>query len=120
MLNTPPVGEGNVRRWLWPYAILAVLLSLLGLATLGVVLFGEGPGTVGARLAVADAAVIEPMMRFLISMLEMVAPIDLPGWFKQVYAVLVMIALVGIALSLGVGLLLLPVFYALYRERDSD
>jgi hypothetical protein len=96
------------------------LLSLLGLAALGVLLVGEGPGGAAARLAAADAAVIEPMTRFLISMLEMVAPIDLPAWFKQVYAVLVMIALIGITLSLGVGLLLLPVFYALYRGRDSD
>jgi hypothetical protein len=109
-----------VRRWLWPYAILAVLLSLLAVAALGTLLFGEGPGSAGAQLAVADAAVIEPMTRFLISMLEMVAPVDLPAWFKQVYAVLVMIALVGITLSLGVGLLLLPVFYALYRGRDAD
>jgi hypothetical protein len=109
-----------VRRWLWPYAILAVLLSLLGLAALGVLVVGEGPGGAAAQLAVADATVIEPMTRFLISMLEMVAPIDLPAWFKQAYAILVMIALVGITLSLGVGLLLLPVFYALYRGRDAD
>lgn len=109
-----------MRRWLWPYAILAVLLLLLGLAMLGVLFVGEGPGAAAAQLAVVDATVIEPMTRFLISMLDMVAPIDLPPWFKQVYAVLVMVALVGITLSLGVGLLLLPVFYALYRGRDSD
>lgn len=109
-----------MRRWLWPYAILAVLLSLLGLAALGLLLFGDGPQGAGAQLAIADATVIEPMKAFLIAMLEMVAPIDLPAWFKQVYAVLVMIALVGITLSLGVGLLLLPIFYALYRGRDLD
>ena len=108
-----------MRRWLWPYAILAVLLSLLGLAGLGVVLFGEGPGAASAQFATADAAVIEPMTRFLISMLEMISPIDLPAWFKQAYAILVMIALVDIILALGVGLLLLPIFYALYRGRES-
>jgi hypothetical protein len=109
-----------VRRWFWPYAILAVLLSLLGLAALGTLLFGGAPGEATAQFAEADAAVIEPMRRFLISMLEMVVPMDLPTWFKDVYAVLVMIALVAIVLSFGVGLLLMPIFYALYRGRDAD
>jgi hypothetical protein len=114
-------GSGNVRRrWLWPYAIFAVLLSLLGLAALSTVLLGGGADRAGAQFVAADAAVIEPLKGFLISMLEMIAPFDLPAWFKQVYAVLVMIALVGITLSLGVGMLLLPVFYALYRGRESD
>jgi len=99
---------------------LAVLLSLLGLAALATLLFGGGPGETSAQFAEADAGVIQPMRRFLISMLEMVAPMDLPVWFKDVYAVLVMIALVAIMLSLGVGLLLLPIFYALYRGREVD
>jgi hypothetical protein len=33
--------------------------------------------------------------------------------------VLAMIAIVGLALSLVLGLLLLPVFYALYRRADD-
>jgi hypothetical protein len=53
-------------------------------------------------------------------MLEMVAPVDLPAWFKQLYAVLVLIALGGLVLSFVVGLILLPVFYALFRGRASD
>ncbi len=93
---------------------------MLGMTALGTMLAGDGADRAASQFAVADAAVIEPMNRFLISMLEMIAPFELPSWFKQIYAVLVMIALVGITLSLGVGLLLLPVFYALYRGRDAD
>lgn len=109
-----------MRRWLWPYAIMAVVLSCAGLVALAFMMLGLGPDRVGAQLSVANAVLIEPVMRFLISMLEMIAPIDLPAWFKQVYAVLVLVALVGLALSIAVGLLLLPVFYALYRGADSD
>jgi hypothetical protein len=120
MLNHPPEGGLFVRRWLWPYAILAVMLSVLGLTVLGVTVVGAGTERAGAQLAVADAIVVEPVMRFLISMLEMVAPVDLPNWFKQVYAVLALVAVIGLALSLVLGLLLLPVFYALYRGADAD
>lgn len=109
-----------MRRWLWPYAILAVVLSLLGIAALAYLLLGQGTARAGAQIAVADAVMIEPLKNFLISMLEVVAPVDLPAWFKEVYAILVMVALVGFMLSLMVGLLLLPVFYALYRERGDD
>jgi multidrug efflux pump subunit AcrB len=45
----------------------------------------------------------------------MVAPFELPGWFKDLYAVLVVIVIAGLLLSIVLGLLLLPVFYALYR-----
>jgi hypothetical protein len=100
--------------------MLAVVLLLLGVAALGTLVTGGGPGEATAQFAEADAAVIQPMRGFLISMLEMIAPMDLPAWFKDVYAVLVMIALVAIALSLVVGMLLLPIFYALYRGRDTD
>lgn len=108
-----------MRRWLWPYAILVVVLSVLGIVALGTMVMGGGAERAGAQLAVADAMVVEPIMDFLIKMLEMVAPIDLPNWFKQVYAVLAMIAVVGLALSLVLGLVLLPVFYALYRGADD-
>ena len=94
---------------------MAVALSLVGVIALAFVMLGMGPDRAAAQLEVADAVLIEPMMRFLISMLDMVAPVDLPLWFKNVYAVLVMVALGGFALSVTVGLLLLPVFYALYR-----
>lgn len=109
-----------MRRWFWPYAILAIVLSGIGLAAFVFFVAGQGPDRVGAQFAVANAVVVEPAMRFLITMLEMVAPVDLPAWFKQTYAVLVLIALAGLALSVVAGLLLLPVFYALYRGRDAD
>jgi hypothetical protein len=109
-----------VRRWLWPYAILAALLSLLGMAALVYVGFGAGAEGVGARIEAANAVALEPVMRFLISMLDMISPFELPQWFKDVYAVLVLIAGAGLALSLTMGLLLLPVFYALYRGAARD
>ncbi|MBP6010885.1 MAG: hypothetical protein KBA31_01550 [Alphaproteobacteria bacterium] len=107
-----------MRRWFWPYAILAIVLLLLGLFTLLTALTGIGPGRVDAQIAVADATVIEPSKRFLVSMLDMVAPFDVPRWAKNLYAVLVLVALGGMALSTVVGVLLLPVFYALYRNRE--
>ena len=113
-------GEGAVRRWLWPYAMLAAILSLFGIGMLFTMLAGSGADRVGAQLSVANAVAIEPMMRFLISMLEMVAPIDLPAWFKDLYAIVAMVALVGLALSAVMGLLLLPVFYALYRGERHE
>lgn len=109
-----------MRRWLWPYAILVVALLLAGVAAAGFALFGLGPERAGARLDIADAVLIEPATRSLISMLDMVSPFDLPAWFKQAYAVLVLVALAGLALSLVVGLILLPVFYALYRGAQRD
>ena len=107
-----------MRRWFWPYAILAILLLLLGLFALSTALTGIGPGRIDAQIAVADATVIEPSKRFLVSMLDMVAPFDVPPWAKNLYAVLVLVALGGMVLSTVVGVLLLPVFYALYRSRE--
>ena len=104
-----------MRRWLWPYAILAALLSLIVVVALVFVLFEPGAERAGARLAAANAIMIEPVMRFLISMLEMIAPFELPGWFKAAYAILALVAALGLMLSATTGLLLLPVFYALYR-----
>lgn len=104
-----------MRRWLWPYAILAVVLTFIGLVAVAVLVLGMGPDRAGAQLGVANAVLVQPVMHFLISMLDMLAPLELPMWFKQLYAVLVMVALCGFALSMVVGLLLLPVFYALYR-----
>ncbi len=104
-----------MRRWFWPYAILAVVLTLAGAAGAGSLLALGGIDRIGGQIAMANATLVEPAMRFLISALEMVAPFDLPGWFKDLYAVLVMIVIVGLLLSIGLGLLLLPIFYALYR-----
>lgn len=111
-----------MRRWLWPYAILAAVLSLIGIGALLVVFLGSGADRAGAQLSVANAVAIEPMMRVLISMLEMIAPFDLPAWFKDLYASLALVALGGLVLSAAMGLLLLPVFYALYRggRREAD
>jgi hypothetical protein len=109
-----------MRRWLWPYAILAAVLSLIGLAALVSVVFATGADRAGAQLSAAQAVAIEPMTRFLISMLEMLAPIELPGWFKELYAVLALIALAGLALSAVMGLVLMPVFYALYRSERHE
>ncbi len=111
-----------MRRWLWPYAILAALLSLMGVAALLYMVLGQGAERAGARLEAANAVAVEPVMRFLISMLDMVAPFDMPAWFKDLYAVLVIVAGVGLALSATMGLMLLPVFYALYRgaSRGGD
>lgn len=108
-----------MRRWFWPYAILAIVLSTMGMVAVGFFALGLGPDKAGAQFAAANAVAIEPARQFLIGMLEMVAPVDLPAWFKQVYAVLVLIALGGFVLSLFVGLFLLPVFYALYRDRRA-
>lgn len=104
-----------MRRWFWPYAILAVILTLAGAAGAGSLLAGGGIDRIGGHIAVANATAIEPAMRFLISALEMVAPFDLPGWFKELYAMLAVVVIVGMLLSIVLGLLLLPVFYALYR-----
>ena len=127
MLNTSPKPPGDrrerggeVRRWLWPYAILAALLSLLGVGALYYAVLGSGSERMGARVEAANAVAIEPAMRFLISMLDMIAPVDLPQWFKDLYAILVLIAGVGLTLSIVMGLLLLPVFYALYRGAARD
>lgn len=109
-----------MRRWLWPYAMLAAVLSLFGMGVLFTMFAGSGADRVGAQLPVANAVAVEPMMRFLISMLEMVAPVDLPAWFKDLYAILAMVALAGLALSAVMGLLLLPVFYALYRGERHE
>jgi integral membrane sensor domain MASE1 len=119
MLHTTQLrGEGRLRRWLWPYAILAVALSLLGLMGLLYAAFGLGTERIGARVATTSAVAIEPMMRVLISALDMVAPFELPGWLKNLYAILVIIAGAGLVVSGVMGLVLLPVFYALYRTRD--
>jgi Cu/Ag efflux pump CusA len=109
-----------MRRWLWPYAILAAVLSLIGIGALLVVFLGSGADRAGAQLSVANAVAVEPMMRVLISMLEMVAPFDLPAWFKDIYAILALVALGGLVLSAAMGLLLLPVFYALYRGERHE
>lgn len=105
-----------MRRWLWPYAIMAVLLTLVGAFGAGTVLFGSGIDRIGGQIAVANATVVEPTMRFLVSTLEMIAPFELPGWFKGLYSALVVIVIAGLCLSMVLGLLLLPVFYALYRD----
>lgn len=104
-----------MRRWLWPYAILATLLSLIGIGMLLFLLLGKGAERAGADLTVANAVAVEPMKRFLMSALEMVAPFELPRWFEELYATLALVAVVGLLLSSIMGLLLLPVFYALYR-----
>ena len=114
-------GEGEgVRRWLWPYALLAAVLSLLGVSAILYLAFGLGAERMGARIEATNAVAIEPVMRFLISALDMVAPFDLPQWFKDLYAVLVMIAGAGLAVSTVMGLLLLPVFYAFYRGSSRE
>ena len=107
-----------MRRWLWPYAILAIVLLLIGIFALGTAVTGVGPGRIDAQIAVADATLIQPSKRFLISMLEMIAPFDFPLWVRDLYATLVLVAVAGMMLSITVGILLLPVFYALYRSRD--
>ena len=107
-----------MKRWLWPYAILAVVLLLMGIFGLVTAATGIGPDRMDAQIAVADATLVQPAKRFLVSMLDMIAPFDLPGWAKGLYATLVLIAVAGMALSLAVGVLLLPVFYALYRDRS--
>lgn len=109
-----------MRRWLWPYAILAVVLSLLGLAALLFFALGSGAERAAAQFAVADSTVVAPLKGFLITMLDMIAPVELPPWLKEAYAVLVIVALAGFVLSLALGLVLLPVFYALYRGTGSD
>jgi hypothetical protein len=110
------MGEGALRRWFWPYAILAVVLTVLGAFGAWSLLRGIGIDRVGGQFAAANATVVEPTMRFMISTLEMVAPFDVPAWLKQVYGVLVVVVIGGLALSTMLGLLLLPVFYALYRN----
>ena len=106
-----------MKRWLWPYALLAIALLLIGVFAAVTAVTGIGPDRMDAQIAVADATVVEPSKRFLISMLEMIAPLDFPMWAKNLYASLVLVAVAGMALSLVVGVLLLPVFYALYRDR---
>lgn len=107
-----------MKRWLWPYAILAIVLLLIGLFGLTTAVTGIGPDRIDAQIAVADATVIQPSKRFLVSMLDMIAPFEVPSWARDLYATLVLVAVAGMALSLAVGILLLPVFYALYRSRD--
>lgn len=102
-----------MRRWLWPYALLAIVLTLIGLGILFSTVSGLGLERAGAELSAANALAVEPLRNFLISMLEMLVPFDLPAWFKSLYATLVVVALVGLVLSIVVGLLLLPIFYAL-------
>jgi hypothetical protein len=98
--------------------MLVVVLSVVGLVALVLLLAGSGPDRAFAQLSVAHAIVIEPAMHFLISVLELLAPFDLPAWFKQLYAVLALIAIGGLVLSTIVGLVLLPIFYALYRNAE--
>ena len=105
-----------MRRWLWPYAILVIVLLLVGIGALAMLLSGLGPEGATTQVAVFNAVVIEPARRLLVSKLDMLVPFDLPGWFKQVYAVVALIAVAGLALSTVAGLVLLPVFYALYRD----
>lgn len=105
-----------MRRWFWPYAILAVVLTVLGAVGAGSLILETEIDRVGGQIDAANATVVEPTMRFLISALEMVAPFEIPAWFKQVYSVLIAIVIGGLALSMVLGLLLLPVFYALYRN----
>jgi len=109
-----------MRRWFWPYAILAVLLLLIGVFALVYMVLGIGPERAGAQLSVANASVVQPMMDYVSAMVGMIAPFDVPPWLKDLYAGLVLVAVVGLGLSLTVGLLLLPVFYALYRQGDRD
>ena len=109
-----------MRRWLWPYAIMAIVLTVLGLAAMVYTVAGVGVDRAGAQIALANAHVIQPAKQFLVGMIDMVAPVGLPDWFKQVFAVLVLIAVIGLALSLALGLLLMPVFYALYRGAERD
>lgn len=104
-----------MRRWLWPYAILAVVLTAAGAATIIATLNGLGDARLFAKVAAADAVVIEPAKRALIYLLDIISPFDLPGWIKGLYANLVVLAVAAMALSLVMGVLLLPVFYAVYR-----
>ena len=107
-----------MKRWLWPYAILAIVLLLMGIFGVATAVTGIGPDRMDAQIAVADATVVQPSKRFLVSMLDMIAPFDVPPWAKNAYATLVLIAIAGMALSMVLGVLLLPVFYALYRSRE--
>jgi hypothetical protein len=106
-----------VRRWLWPYAILTVVLVVIGCIMLFTVVSGLGVERTGAQASVAYAKVVEPGMRFVTSMVGIIAPFDVPQWLKELYAALILVAIAGIGLSIVVGLLLLPVFYALYRSQ---
>ncbi len=108
-----------MRRWLWPYAVLAVVLSLFGLFAAVYALLGVGPDRAAATFASWHAVVIEPFAGFLGAMLETIAPFEVSPALKQVFVVLVLIALAGLTLALVFGLILLPVFYALYRSRGS-
>ena len=56
----------------------------------------------------------------LISLLDFIAPFDVPGWVKTLYANLVILAVGAMALSLVMGVLLLPIFYAVYRGSRPD
>ena len=49
-----------MRRWLWPYALLAIILTLIGVGLIVSMLTSLGDARVGARIAAADALVIEP------------------------------------------------------------
>jgi Cu/Ag efflux pump CusA len=83
----------------------------------GSLLFAGGLDRLGGNIEAANAYAVEPLMRFLTSALEMVAPFDIPNWAKELYAVLALIAIGGLMLSIVMALFLLPLFYALYRAR---
>lgn len=106
-----------MRRWFWPYAILTVVIVVISCILMFTVVSGLGVERAGAQVSVTYARIVEPGVRFLTQMVNVIAPFDLPPWLKDVYAILMMIVVVGMALSIVVGLLLLPVFYALYRSR---
>ena len=116
------VGGFAVRRWLWPYALLAVALTVLGMFALLTVLSGWEVDRFSAQLVAADALMIQPAKGFLVSVLDMIAPFSVPQWAKSLYANLVMLAVVALAFSATAGLLLLPIFYAVYRgaQRKED
>ena len=111
-----------MRRWLWPYALFAVALTGLGIFALVTVLSGWEFHRLAAQLTATDALLIQPAKGFLISVLDLIAPFTVPEWAKSLYANLVMLAVFALAFSATAGLLLLPIFYAVYRgaQRNED
>ncbi|MEQ1754115.1 MAG: hypothetical protein ABL973_08270 [Micropepsaceae bacterium] len=109
-----------MRRWLWPYALLAIVLTLMGAGLMVSMLTSLGDARIGGRIAAADALVIEPAKGVLISLLDFIAPFEVPGWVKTLYANLVILAGGAMVLSLAMGILLLPIFYAVYRGSRPD
>lgn len=109
-----------MRRWLWPYAILTVIIVVIAVAVLSSIVSGVGVDRAGGEMSATYAKVVEPGVRFMTSLVNVIAPFDLPVWVKELYATLMLIAVVGTVLALGVGILLVPVFYALYRSRMRD